>query len=455
MRWNGCRRGLALLVSIVSLASLALAGCAPSLPAIERATGTSGLAATATAQATLTPALPGPADVTFKESKEIRGGIWDMIAGADGAAWFTTASAVNRMTVDGKIRAFPTRGYPENLLVGPDKNVWFIERSTDSLPYRIARITASGALHEFPMPSYQRIFTPNLVVGEDGALWGITSSLPLVNGNTYEISASVIRIATNGNMTRYPLPANYAPSMFGDINILARAGGGAWLSAGRDSVTQESDGVLRLTPIGAYLGFITPSGRLTRITLPKASEPDLFLASVDGNGSLWATYGGGPSSALYMISLAGAMTKVASASALSAVPQASVFDSRGTLWYIGGYRGGGHTVLHSVTSAGTVTAVPYGDGQSIDPLPYEAHVADRVIIGPDGNIWLTERISDYIGRMTLGGSLTEFRLPSPAHRISLLDALIVGSDNNLWYVRNYYDSPDRAPVSGVIGQLIL
>lgn len=452
MRWSRIRHNVALLVGVVALA---LAGCAPNLPFTAGSMRTPGTAATETAQATSTPALPGRADVSFKESKEIRGGVWGMIAGADGAVWFTTGSAVNRMTTDGAIRSFPMRGYPENLLVGPDKNVWFIERSTSSLPYRVARITSSGALRDYPLPNYQRIFTPNLVAGADGALWGIMSGIPLVNGSAFEVTASLIRITMKGAITTYPLPANFGPSEFGEVSILARAGGGAWVSVERESVASEPNHVFHLTPVAAYLGMATSSGRLSRISLPKGTVTAPTLTGVDATGALWAVAGSGATAELFSVSLAGVMTKIASSGALSGFPQAAVFDSRGALWYTGGYAGGGQAQLHSITPTGVVTEYSYGNGPSVSQFPYDAHVADQVIVGPDGNIWFTERISDYIGRITLGGSLTEFRLPSPAHRISLLGALVVGPDNNLWYVRNYYDSADGAPVSGVIGRLIL
>lgn len=453
MERNGIRRGM---VIVVGMALLALVGCTPGLPAATGATRTPS--ATATPQATATPSLPGPADVTFKESKEIPGGIYDLITGADGAAWFTTASAVRRMTVAGAIQTFQTHGFPENLLVGPDKNVWFLERTTGSLPTRIARITSSGALSEFPLPNGERIFAPNLVAGEDGALWGLMSSYGIVNGSAFDVSAAVIRMTTSGAITRYPLPANFGPSEFGDRNIVTRAGGGAWVTAQKVRVDAEPNHVFRLTQTAAYFGFITPGGHLTQVALPSGVVTEPTLVGSDANGTLWAEVGDGKGMTVDKLSPAGVMTVAVPASTanIRGLAGNAVFDAQGGFWYTLGQGQSLHgTSIYHVTADGVAMSSAYGNGPSVQLFPSDAQTADSVVAGPENAIWFTERISDYIGRATLDGAITEFRLPLPAHVISLLGALVVGPDGNLWYVRTYYDKANSLPVSSVIGRLIL
>jgi virginiamycin B lyase len=437
-------------VSLSGFMLLALAGCALSLPSFTHANGPRSTSATATALVASTPTLPGPGDVTFKESKEIHGGIWDLIAGPDGAPWFTTASAVNRLAADGSVRSFPTRGYPENLLFGPDKNIWFIERATGSLPYRVARITPSGAMREFPLPSYQHVYSPNLVAGADGALWAVMSGIPLINGNAFDVTASVVRITTSGAITRYSLPANFGPNEGGGASILARADGGVWVSVQRYSVAAEPNHVFKLTPIGGYLSSVSAGGHLTPVALPRGTVWAPTLAAVDSTGALWASLSDGSTAGLYSVSPAGGMTAVATPAQYD-YPAISALDAHGALWYTTSRK----NHLYRVTSSGDIQSYPYGDGPSVSLFPPDAQTADCVIIGPDGNVWFTERISDYLGRATLNGAITEFRLPFPSHRISLLGALVTGPANTLWYVRNYYDSANQLPVSGVIGQLTL
>jgi virginiamycin B lyase len=50
--------------------------------------------------------------------------------------------------------------------------------------------------------------------------------------------------------------------------------------------------------------------------------------------------------------------------------------------------------------------------------------------GPDGNIWFTESAGNYIGRMTLGGTVTRFMVPTAA---SGPLQIVTGPDSNLWF----------------------
>ena len=49
--------------------------------------------------------------------------------------------------------------------------------------------------------------------------------------------------------------------------------------------------------------------------------------------------------------------------------------------------------------------------------------------GPDGNLWFTEFTSGRIGRITPGGTLTEFSVPGAA----ILRDIVTGPDGNLWF----------------------
>jgi virginiamycin B lyase len=50
--------------------------------------------------------------------------------------------------------------------------------------------------------------------------------------------------------------------------------------------------------------------------------------------------------------------------------------------------------------------------------------------GPDGNIWFTENAVNYIGRITLGGTVTRFMVPTPA---SGPLQIVTGPDGNIWF----------------------
>jgi streptogramin lyase len=66
-----------------------------------------------------------------------------------------------------------------------------------------------------------------------------------------------------------------------------------------------------------------------------------------------------------------------------------------------------------------------------------------IIAGPDGNVWFTEFFVGKIGRITTGGTVTEF----PAAGNPQL--IVVGSDNNLWFTETSISKIGRMTTSGV------
>lgn len=84
----------------------------------------------------------------------------------------------------------------DGITVGPDKNLWFVEDAAN----KIGRLTASGTLTEFPIPTPSS--NPSQITSaSDGALWFTEYS-----GN------KVGRITTDGTITEIPMPtANSGP----------------------------------------------------------------------------------------------------------------------------------------------------------------------------------------------------------------------------------------------------
>jgi hypothetical protein len=116
-------------------------------------------------------------------------------AGPDGALWFTeqNANRIGRITTSGTITSFPVptpESEPEGIVAGPDGALWF----TESRANNIGRITTGGASTEFP------IRTPSsganeITVGPDGALWFVVAG------------GKVGRITTSGTITDFRVPA--------------------------------------------------------------------------------------------------------------------------------------------------------------------------------------------------------------------------------------------------------
>src|SRR6266536_2249175 len=64
------------------------------------------------------------------------------------------------------------------------------------------------------------------------------------------------------------------------------------------------------------------------------------------------------------------------------------------------------------------------------PIPTAFAAPTGIKTGPDGNIWFTEYSTDKIGRITLSGTVSEFPIPAYAAEPYGITA---GPDGNLWF----------------------
>jgi streptogramin lyase len=80
-----------------------------------------------------------------------------------------------------------------------------------------------------------------------------------------------------------------------------------------------------------------------------------------------------------------------------------------------------------VTPGGTVTEFPV---PTANAAPY------LITTGPDGNLWFTESNFNTIARVTMAGVITEFPLPPPlAGAASHMQGITAGPDGNLWFIQ--------------------
>jgi streptogramin lyase len=122
-------------------------------------------------------------------------------------------------------------------------------------------------------------------------------------------------------------------------------------------------------------------------------------------------------------------------------PGAITFGPDGNLWFTEGYR----QSIGRLTPSGALTTfvVPH-------LFPHDYHLRQNdiptgITTGPDGNIWFTvggPNETGVVGRLTPGGTLTQF--PVPTHFPGLF-GITVGPDGNLWF----------AETSGKLGRITL
>lgn len=287
-----------------------------------------------------------------------------IIAGPDGALWFTeqAASKIGRITTAGVITEYPTPtvGQPTGITSGPDGNLWFVEQAANN----IGRITTAGVVTEFPIPT-PTAQCVGITAGPDGALW-------FTENTTNKIG----RITTGGVITEFPIPTSGAhPS-----GIVTGSDGALWFS--------EYGGV-------GYsgIGRITTGGSITEFPIVAGSRPVWITAGPDG--ALWFGESGGV--AVGRMTTAGVRTDftVPSPSA-SAVGIAVGAD--GNLWF-----------TDELKHIGRITT---GGAFTIFTTPTNNSVPESITPGPDGALWFTEYQVDKIGRITTGPTgMSYFTVP--------------------------------------------
>ena len=159
-------------------------------------------------------------------------------AGPDGNMWFTTfwTNRVARLSPTGSLTEFPIptpNSAPRGITVGPDGNLWFVE-STRAQP-AIARITPMGVITEFPITSGPADVNPwDIVAGPDGNLWFTTA-------------AGISRMTTQGAITPVALPQGSRPG-----KLVVAPDGNIWYA------DLDRASIVRLSVSGATRAYPLP-----------------------------------------------------------------------------------------------------------------------------------------------------------------------------------------------------
>jgi streptogramin lyase len=261
----------------------------------------------------------------------------DIIAGPDGNLWFTERSSnmIGRITPDTvTITEFPAaeNSQPYEITAGADA-LWFTERSAN----QIGRMTPDGVLTEFPLPSANS--EPcGITTGADGNVW------------FSECNASRVgRIASDGTITEFSLATGQRANGIG-----AGPNAGVWFT----SFSIDTIGRVGLASPNAVTGFPVRGGPL-QITM----GPD---------GNLWFT---------------------------------EAINSR----------------IGRLTPAGVLVDFS---------LPAPDTLPSGITAGPDGNVWFTERSNGLIGRITPSGAITEF----VGHDFPT--GITAGPDGKVWFTES-------------------
>jgi virginiamycin B lyase len=196
---------LLLFVSLLTLVGI-LGGCGAS------STAGPSLQSGSTSTSTPTQKLKGTIGEFSLPDPDFRPG--DITAGPDGNTWFTTLGTkpqtgkLGRISPAGVVSEFslPLNSFSNSITAGQDGNFWIKE------PGEIGRISPTGMIREFPLSSSSLVDTLNwpntlsgstiwgaITTGPDGALW-FTEPGPLTQ------NGKIGRITPSGTIREFPLP---------------------------------------------------------------------------------------------------------------------------------------------------------------------------------------------------------------------------------------------------------
>jgi sugar lactone lactonase YvrE len=206
------------------------------------------------------------------------------------------------------------------------------------------------------------------------------------DGNLWFVEQNVSqigRITPSGVITKFSIPGESFPG----------------------TTTNGPDGNLWFTEQnGNKIGRITPSGVITEFLIPTAASVQLGITSWP-DGNLWFTESAG--NQIGRVTIAGAFTEFPIPTAGSA-PLVITTGSDGNLWFseCACTNRAGSRMIGRITTAGVITEFP---------IPTAASQPSGIVAGPEGNLWFTEQLNGKIGRVNavtfLTGTVTDEGLP--------------------------------------------
>ncbi len=235
-------------------------------------------------------------------------GCWGrgITAGPDGNLWFVNWGSnpgLARITTSGLLTPIPSVLYfLQSITAGADGNLWTAPIG-DSVPSVIAKVTPSGGVTLFSIPSQTRVETGvySLALGPDGNVWFTEFDYRRVG-----------KITPSGQITQFPLPtsvSNYATAGA----ITGGPDGAVWFTA--RGVKQfvcriTTDGQVMAFPVSdlisdsssaicggpdgslwfageGFIGRCTTAGQITKFPVSVPNGPYGITSGPDGN--IWVT----------------------------------------------------------------------------------------------------------------------------------------------------------------------
>ena len=277
----------------------------------------------------------------------------DITLGADGNMWFIESDShkVARITASGKISEFdvPTKNGLEFIQRGPKGELWFNEFATG----KIWSISMSGVIQGYPVPS---TVSYGLAFGSDGNMWFGSTDRDAIG-----------RMKPDGTIAEFPLPEpRRAP---------------AGMAAAKD---QSIWFVEDYDPYGG-LGRITTQGKIAEY--PFHPKPPIEARTKDEIGSGFGEL---------------------------------AIATDGNVWFTEPYLN--RIARRSATGTVAEYAVPTSKSRPVN-----------VVAGTNSDVWFTEAQGNKFGHVTAQGKITEYNIPTPSR---FLGGIALDANGNVWVVEN-------------------
>jgi streptogramin lyase len=370
---------------------------------------------------------------------------YNIIVGPDKNLWFTEygGQKIGRLTSPGVITEFPIPGALQliGIASGPDGNIWF----TDQLTGKIGRMSTSGGdIVELALPTGS--FPQGITAGPDKNLWFVDQK----QNGLYAIG----KITVAGKLTEYPTHVNaglFNSANFSFAEIAVGPDGNLWFTNPQANVIKQigkitTSGIITFyptldLPLGVAAGAdgnvwanelshvakITPAGVETEYSITYGGSTGI-VAGHDGN--VWFTEA---DSSFSNVTPAGVVTEypaLPTLSTLSSVCSGPDHD----LWFVGFYSGN----IGRLTTGGQLA-----NTFNLNP----GSVPDFGALGSDGNVWFSEVVPSRIGNITPSGVVTSYPTLSPN---ASPWAMTEGGDGNIWFVEAGYGQVASITPSGTV-----
>jgi streptogramin lyase len=299
---------------------------------------------------------------------------------------------------------------PQWIAAGSDGNMWFTENPGG----KVARITPAGVVTEFTIPTANA--QPQKIIGaSDGNLWFTEFSTTPAPG-----TSKIAKVTTTGTFTEFftlfapPPPDN-------PLGLVDHGDGNIWYVANGSS----------------RVGYQSINGSTAGETsVPTANSGPFDIATAPDNNLYYTE------SAVDKIGRVQDLVHAQSEISLTTgtQPESIVRGPDGNLWFTEyGRNNIGRLSPNSFSVTGEFPTLTPNSGPT------------GITVGQDGALWFTEpgnnnTSADKIGRITTGGTVTEFA--SPVTGLAL-QGIATGPDGSLWFCE-----PGSGANPGRIGKLV-